>query len=1134
MSIEYRTKLATIRRFDQLIEFLRDEMGWPIVSDDFEEMTFEYSAEELGIDAVNAAKIQEIRRLRPLAVNQPWGVFLVRFEPKRLPVVALRSILGRVAQKRRASSVTADQPTWAMDDLLFISNYGVGESRQISFAHFSASPSNKLPTLKVITWDEMDTALHLDQVARELTEGLAWPVDEDNINAWRDKWRTAFTLVHRETITTAQKLSVRLAELASVTRDRINGALAIESDSGHVTRLMHAFAETLVQDLDPDSFADMVAQTIAYGLLSARVTDPQRSSGDVLVRHMRTNPLLRELMTAFLDSSGQQGAMGIDFDELGIAEVIELLDNANMDAVVRDFGDKNPREDPVIHFYESFLTEYDKEKKVARGVFYTPRPVVSYIVRSIDKLLRTKFGLTDGLADVATWKQMTERHTGMVIPEGISPDQAFVQVLDPATGTGTFLVEVIDLIHSTLVGKWKAQGYRRHDIDTLWNEYVTNHLLTRLHGYEILMAPYAIAHVKFGLKLYETGYRFESQERAKIYLTDALEPAQSFSDLMDFAIPALAHEARAVNQIKSESRFTVIFGNPPYRGESANKGGWISDLLRGTRGKQRTENYFEVDGAPLKERNLKWLNDDYVKFLRLAQSEIERSRFGVIGFITNHSYLDNPTYRGMRESLQAAFGSCSFLDLHGNSNKGERTPEGRSDKNVFDIRQGVAISLYVSTPSSRRDRAEVSHADLWGERESGEGGGKYGWLSTNDINSTDWTVLNPESPRYLFIPRDETLAKEYGRGWSIVDVFPINATGIVSKRDHIAYHFDKDNLYRTLNDFSTMPVDEIRQRYRFRESRDGKLEFVKDHVVSYGIKEGYVHQCLYRPFDHRWTYHTDRSRGFLGWPVYDVMRHMTAGPNLGLVTTRQCQRNWSALVSSTIIAHKALATYDINSLFPLYTFPTEGEEQLGLDRQPNLSIEFVSALGSALGLGFVSDGTGDLMSSFGPDDVFNYIYAVFHSPQYRSRYADFLKADFPRVPLVTDRCRFAALSDLGKRLTSVHLLETERSGAPTFPQIGDNLIRRVQYAPPTGTTPGRVEISRDQYFEGIAPEIWEFAIGGYRPAEKWLKDRKGRVLADHEADQYRKIVAALVDTHYLMNEIDNLIDQHGGWPHAFL
>ena len=848
---------------------------------------------------------------------------------------------------------------------------------------------------------------------------------------------------------------------------------------------------------------------------------------------MRTNPLLRDLMSTFLEISGQQSGMEIDFDELGVAEVVELLDHANMDAVVRDFGDKNPREDPVIHFYESFLFEYDKQKKVERGVFYTPRPVVSYIVRSAHHLLRTEFGLDDGLADVTTWGEMAARHKGVKVPDGISPDQDFVQVLDPATGTGTFLVEAIDLIYHTLVDKWRSLGYHDRQVDALWNEYVPKHLLPRLHGYELLMAPYAIAHLKIGLKLYETGYRFGSETRAQVYLTNALEPARELAGLMNFAIPALAQEARAVNRVKVEQRFTVVIGNPPYSGQSANKGAWMSALLRGQDGEMATGSYFQVDGKSLGERNSKWLNDDYVKFMRYGHRCIERTRVGLLGFVTNHSYLDNPTFRGMRQVLKDTFDAMYLLDLHGNSKKKERSPEGGKDENVFDIQQGVAVCLLLKRAGDSRERTGVFHADLWGERDVGVDGGKYGRLAGSTAASTAWIELAPKSPRYLFIPRDETLADEYEAGRSITEIFPIGSTGIVSKRDRVAYHFDKDSLYRTLEDFATLPDAQLRGRYPFRESRDGKLSLVKAHILSYGIKEKYIRLCLYRPFDTRWTYHTDKSKGFLGWPVYHLMRHMLAGPNVGLIATRQCQRDWSVLATNTIIGHKALATYDISSLFPLYTYPTEGQARVGLARKPNLGKELVEAVGSSLQLEFIADGSGNLHQSFGPEDIFNYIYAVLHSPRYRRRYADFLKSDFARVPFTSDRSLFAKLGVLGRRLASLHLMELRANQSPLFRSGGSNRVDRVRYVPESDDAPGRVFINRDQCFEGIAPQTWAFTIGGYRPAERWLKDRKDRVLSNNDIDYYRRIVAALAATQRLMNEIDELIEQQGGWPQAF-
>ena len=384
---------------------------------------------------------------------------------------------------------------------------------------------------------------------------------------------------------------------------------------------------------------------------------------------------------------GKAGGLGIDFDEVGVSEVVELLDQANMEAVVRDFGDRNPQEDPVIHFYEHFLAVYDKKQKVSRGVFYTPRPVVSYIVRSVDKLLRTEFSLTDGLADTTTWGEMAKRHEDLKIPEGISPTQTFVQILDPATGTGTFLVEVIDLIHNTMAAKWKSQGHGEKKVQTLWNEYVPKHLLPRLHGYELLMAPYAIAHLKIGLKLFEAGYRFESDARARVYLTNALEPAGDDQLMLDF-LPALAHEAEAVNEIKRKQRFTVVIGNPPYSGLSSNMGPWIDGLLKGRLpDKTATASYYHVDGEPLGERKV-WLQDDYVKFIRLSQWLLDRTGAGVHAYISNHGYLDNPTFRGMRWSLMQSFRRIHVLDLHGNLKKKEAPPAGGRDLNVFDIPAG--------------------------------------------------------------------------------------------------------------------------------------------------------------------------------------------------------------------------------------------------------------------------------------------------------------------------------------------------------------------------------------------------------------------------------------------------------------
>ena len=1141
MPTDHRRALARIKRFNQLIAYLRNEMGWPIDGGDFEELTFEYTPEELGIDTKNAAKIQEIKRLRPLVPNQPWGIFFVKFEPKRLPVVALRRILSQVALKKRASANSAERTAWAKDDLLFVSNYGDGDERQISFAHFSTpTKGHDLPTLKVLGWDNRDTALHLDAVATELTEHLAWPKNDGDASAWREQWHAAFTLRYREVITTSRELSVRLAQLARAIRDRIQAALVIETKRGPLNKLMKAFQAALVHDLDSDGFADMYAQTIAYGLLSARISDPHKKTADDFANHMRTNPLLCDLMETFLHTGGRHtkpGTEGIDFDELGVAEVVELLDKANMEAVVRDFGDRNPREDPVIHFYELFLKEYDAEKRMQRGVFYTPRPVVSYIVQSVHALLRSEFGLKDGLADTATWEEMAERHEGLHIPNAISPDQDFVQILDPATGTGTFLVEAIDLIHKTLVAKWQAQGHGETKTDALWNEYVPEHLLPRLHGYELLMAPYAIAHLKIGLKLYETGYRFGSHERVRVYLTNTLESAQDVSQTaFGFAIPALADEAQAVNEVKRDARFTVIIGNPPYSGHSANKGAWIRELLRGSAGNRCVENYFEVDGGSLNERNPKWLNNDYVKFIRFAHWQIERTGRGVIGFISSNSYLDSPTFRGMRESLAATFPRAHLLDLHGNSNKKERAPDGGKDENVFDIKEGVAIGLFMCPPSGAVPRLAYNHADVWGVREQAGGTGKYDRLIASDAASTAWQTLSPKPPLRLFVPRDDALHEEYEEGWRLPDVFPVNGVGMTTARDHMVVDFE--------------PIPIIERAARFRESEETDADLcaelgipmkkgwdiarARDLIQKENDLGGLIEPVLYRPFDVRLIFYHDS----LVWrTVKKVMRHMLAGENLGLSTTRSTEiaGGWEHVFAARhLVQHHTVSLKEVNYLFPLYTFPLEALANAVNPRKPNLDPKFTRAFASAVGLDFIPDGAGDRTSTFGPEDIFHYLYAVLHSPEYRRRYADFLKSDFPRIPLPAHRAVFSALILPGARLIRLHLMEAEdeRVG-PAFPSTGSNQVEKVRYAAPSSGLPGRVWINREQYFESVDPEIWAFTIGGYRPAEKWLKDRKGRTLSEDDIDHYRKIVAALTDTRRLMAEIDGVIAKHGGWPGAF-
>ena len=742
-------KFRAVNDFPELVEYLGDELEWPIDTSDFEEMTFEYSAEELGLDHKTSPKFLEIRRLRPLDKDQPWGIFFIRFDNNTLPVVALRRLLSKLVLKKRGLASAGDRASWHENDLLLISQTGKEGSKSISFAHFASNPEKTdLPILKVLGWDDDDTGLKLDYVIETLRTKLRWPDDPTDSNAWRNQWRDAFILKNREVIQSSKEMAERLGQLALAVRTRLRELLAVESDEGPIHKLMSVFKENLISDLDTDSFSDMYAQTIAYGLLSARIINPKAKTADAAHTQIpMTNPFLKDLMETFLNVGGRRfsDGIGLDFDELGINEVVDLLDNSNMEAVLRDFGDRNQKEDPVMHFFEGFLNEYDSKIRKDRGVFYTPQPVVSFIVRSVDEQLRTEFGLEDGLADTTTWGELAKRKTDLKIPDGISPDQVFVQILDPATGTGTFPVEVIDNIYKTMTAKWQKQGNREAQIKELWNEYVPEHLLPRLHGYELMMAPYAIAHMKIGLKLYETGYLFQSGERARIYLTNALEPAQDYSGSFAFAIPSLAREAQAVHSIKRDQRFTVIVGNPPYSGHSSNDGVWINNLV---------DDYFSINHEPINEANSKWLRDDYVKFIRLGHYLLKYTGAGVFSYITNHGYIDNPTFRAMRYSLIDAFDAVTVLDLHGNTKKRELDDDSNPDANVFDIQQGVAI--FLCRVGGDRTENAISHAHLRGSRDT-----KYKVLQQRELSSLASNSVITSPPHYILAPQDNALRHEF-------------------------------------------------------------------------------------------------------------------------------------------------------------------------------------------------------------------------------------------------------------------------------------------------------------------------------------------------------------------------------------
>ncbi len=989
-------------------------------------------------------------------------------------------------------------------------------------------------------------------------------------------------------INTAQDLALRLAHLTHMVRDTIVEAFANAEATQQLRDWREAFAKTLLPELDTHAdrekeakaraeFADMFAQTLAYGLFSARAAGPGGSFTREKARLLipRTNPFLRtffeQITGAALDDEPFAGF---------VDDLIQTLDHSGMDGILADFGTHSRRSDPVVHFYETFLQAYDPRLRELRGVYYTPEPVVNYIVESLDLLLKDKFAIKDGLADrskITLTRKEGERE--------IREASHRVLILDPATGTATFLYRVLDFI--------REQFERKKNLGA-WGDYVHEHLLPRLFGFELLMAPYAVAHFKIGLALaawdkeplfrQALSYQPHSGERINIFLTNTLEDLQEKTEQLG-PLRMLSDEANAAYEIKRNKPVLVILGNPPYSGNSANKGKWISDLVR---------DYYHCDGKPLGERNPKWLQDDYVKFIRWAQWRIEQTGSGILAFITNHGYLDNPTFRGMRQNLMQTFDEIYVLDLHGNSKKKETDPEsGAPDKNVFDIQQGVAIGIFVKLPpeakkavakrgrtlgsarvsragegvppsrtsdggatdsgapsggagvgesSFRRDaetstrdacapQASVFHAHLHGSQRKK----KYEWLEGHDVENTQWTELVPDSPDYFFIPQDKALRGEYGQGWKITDAMPLNGLGITTGNDPAFIAFNDKGATKLLAKLSA--------------------------------SETTIKSILYRPFDERSVIYDpellERAR-------VDLMRHMLAGSNLGLCASRgtEVRAGWTHIFSMRqLIQLHSVSLKEVNYLFPLYLYPNgklpdddlfvreEPEEE---KRRPNFSAAFIEDFCARLKVKFVRDGLGKpAKREVGPELIFNYAYAVFHSPGYRERYAEFLRADFPRLPITTNYELFQQLAGFGGHLVDLHARGQGDSSGISFPIKGDNVIEEVRYQPPgvvaaavsaagdkaktrnpqaldtSASTAGRVWINDKQYFEGVAPEVWRFPIGGYLPAERWLKDRIGRTLGYDDTTAYPRIVNALAETGRFMREIEASITAHGGWPGAF-
>jgi len=747
----------------------------------------------------------------------------------------------------------------------------------------------------------------------------------------------------------------------------------------------------------------------------------------------------------------------------------------------------------------------------------------------VDYILKEKFGIKDGLAN----KQKIS------VPDPQEPTKMIesyqVLILDPAVGTGVFLHGVIDHIYKNFENK---KG--------IWSNYVKEHLIPRLFGFELLMAPYTVAHMTLGLQLRELGYEFDSDERLKIYLTNTLQDAIQLKDqLISFASHIRA-ESEQAKEIKQEDPVMVILGNPPYSGKSFNKGTWINDLLHGkdTLFNISKESYFEVDGKKLKEKNPKWINNDYVKFMRFAQWRIEKIGHGVVALITDNGYLDNVTFRGIRSSLMNTFDEIYILDLHGNINKQEVCPDGTPDENIFKkIKQGTSICFFIKYKNKSTKKTGIYHCELWGKREifSQEKliDGKYHWLNENHIQSTSWELINTLKPFYFFKPFAIEMQKEYFAYRALTEIIfaeDKKVTGFQSHREHFAIDFDKKELTKRFQELRENKLSNQEYAQKYQVTENWNIEDKRKIIRNDDKWEEKISLCSYRALDNRYCYFDNVA---MDRPRKEFLDHVFQKDNLCLNTVRQTKReNWQhCLVSQFPSSSIFLEVKDGTTAIPLYLYPTEKTTLFDLEfpsnsseRRPNLDKKFTQEIAQKLNLEFIADGKGDQTQTFGPEDIFNYIYAVFHSPTYRKRYAEFLKIDFPRVPLTSQTQLFWQLANIGDELVQIHLMKTQLDEIVGFPIEGDNLIEKITYAEPTEKQNGRVYINKTQYIDNVPTEIYNFYIGGYQVCHKWLKDRKDREFTDDDFEHYSQIVAILQRTIELMKNIDQIIENYGGFP----
>ena len=899
-------------------------------------------------------------------------------------------------------------------------------------------------------------------------------------------------------IRSAARLAEIMAAKAAIIKDEIGLALADDKDFRSALGGQYkSFKANLLPALEPDEFADIYAETITYGLFAARFHDDSLdtfSRQEALENLPATNPFLKGLFEYIAGPALPKRLTYI------VNDLVEVMRASDPHSLFEKYGKFTARNDPFVHFYEDFLAAYNPKKRKSRGVWYTPEPVVDFIVRAVDDVLKTEFGLADGLADTSKvtvdWDTgETNLKTGK--PVTIRKDVHKVQILDPATGTGTFLAKAVQLISDRV--KVRAPGK--------WSSYVEQELLPRLHGFELLMASYAMCHMKLDMQLTQSGYKPSAKPpRLSVWLTNSLEKAER--DVRELFFQPLADEARGASVVKRQTPVMCVIGNPPYNSSSENKGKWILGLLKDYK-------------KGLNEQKVN-LDDDYVKFIRLAEHIVIERGYGTVAMITNNSFLMGSSHRMMRKHLMRSFDRIIILNLHGDiRNDFADGP----DQNVFDITQGVAISIFVR--SQGRGCSHVEFKEFTGSAKS-----KYDRLWKRSL--ADKTIkLKPREPNFLFVPL-AGVRDVYETGFALNRLFSTYSSGVQTKRDSLCVQADAEQLKVIVKNFRTKDADVLRRTYALpKDGRDWTIDHAKQDVRR---RDGSVQALMYRVLDYRFTYYTGRSRGFLGYPRREVMQHVVGHTNIGLMFNRQTAKDYFsfAFVSDKLTNHGTfyLGNRGQDYLAPLYLYPSSDKQSDAFQdehRTPNLDRKLYAAICASAGI--------DPADQSGPEEdfraatsearpselkVFDYIYGVLHSPAYREKFAEFLKIDFPRIPYPSSPIIFTHISDKGEQLRRLHLMEAPAIGDAPYTYRGDGDDVVASGFPKFEDS--KVFINKDQHFDDVPKLAWEFHIGGYQPAQKWLKDRRGRSLSWDDIGHYQKIVKILSETDRIMNEIELPLD----------